>query len=420
MEIIGERTRGKIVRAIYLVAFLTAVHYAFVIYINSSYLGTFVSNRNLGFLYVLAAIATIFAIPKLSRILKMVGQFVTVTTILFLDFLAISTLAITSSPIFSETSTFRIGDSVALIQNNSTLLPWIPAVIIVAFLLFQILIVLNRILMDIYLEEFSKYNETGGTRGWFLTSMNLAFVLSPFIVGAIVTGENDGFWKIYSISAIFLLLAILVVWKKLRHVKDVIYHSPPFFQTIKKIARNKNIGNIYLSSLLLEFFYSWMVIYTPIYLHKEIGLEWNQIGIIFSIMLTAFIIFELPLGKIADKYLGEKEILTTGFVIIAITTGLLTFIKGSSVVIWSLALFGTRIGASFIEIMNETYFFKKVLATDTDIIGFFRNTGPTGYIMGPALASVILYFVDYKYLFLILGIIMLFGIKFSLSIKDTL
>src|SRR3989338_8965428 len=180
MEIIGERTRGKIVRAIYLVAFLTAVHYAFVIYINSSYLGTFVSNRNLGFLYVLAAIATIFAIPKLSRILKMVGQFVTVTTILFLDFLAISTLAITSSPIFSETSTFRIGDSVALIQNNSTLLPWIPAVIIFAFLLFQILIVLNRILMDIYLEEFSKYNETGGTRGWFLTSMNLAFVLSPF------------------------------------------------------------------------------------------------------------------------------------------------------------------------------------------------------------------------------------------------
>ena len=36
------------------------------------------------------------------------------------------------------------------------------------------------------------------------------------------------------------------------------------------------------------------------------------------------------LGKIADKYLGEKEILTAGFIIISVSTGLLTFINSKS------------------------------------------------------------------------------------------
>ena len=91
-----------------------------------------------------------------------------------------------------------------------------------------------------------------------------------------------------------------------------------------------------------------------------------------------------------------------------------------SLAVWALLLFATRVGASAIEVMNETYFFKKVHASDSDIIGFFRNAGPFAYIIGPAIASTLLYFIDYKYLFIILGVIMLFGTRLSLSIKDTL
>ena len=406
--------------AIYFVAFLTSTHYAFVVYINSSYLENFIAKENLGFLYVVAAMFTIITIPYLSKILKNFGQFRTVLSVLTIDLVAIISMAAMSSPLFSKTILFPVSDGAISVENINELTPWIPAIVILSFLIFQISIVLNRILLDIYLEEFSKDSETGSNRGWFLTAMNLAFVFSPFIVGKIVTGGNEGFWKVYLISAAFSLLSIVIISNKLRWVKDVTYHSPPFLQTIKKIFRNKNILNIYTSSLLLEFFYSWMVIYMPIYLYKDIGLNWSQIGIVFSVMLTAFVIFELPLGKIADKYLGEKEILTAGFIILAVSTSLLTFIESKSLVIWSLALFATRVGASAIEIMNDTYFFKKVRASDTDTISFFRNASPIAYVIGPALASVILYFIDYKYLFLILGIIMLSGIKFSLSIKDTL
>lgn len=412
--------KKSVTRIIYLITFLTSVHYAFVVYINSSYLSEFVSKEKLGILYVVASTISILIISNLSRALRRWGQFKVAISILVVDLMAIGTLAVTSSPILKDTTEFSLSDGVVSVQNINQLMPFIPAMVIISFLVFQIAIVLNRIILDIYMEKFSKDSETGGNRGWFLTAVNSAFVLSPFIVGKIITDNNNGFWKIYAISAGFIALAILMISTRLKHIKDVNYHNPPYLQTVTKIFKNKNIRNICLSSFLLEFFYSWMVIYTPIYLHERIGLEWNEIGIVFSVMLTAFVLLQLPLGKLADKYLGEKEILTAGFIIMAISTGLLTFIDSRSLVFWTIALFLTRVGASAIEIMNDTYFFKKISPTDSDIISFYRNASPIAYIIGPTLAVLTLYFVDYKYLFLILCIITLSGVKFSLSIKDTL
>lgn len=417
---ISPENKNRIIKTLYLITFLTSAHYAFIVYINSSYLSVFVSKENLGILYVLASIVSILTISRIPKILRYLGQFKTAITVLTLDMLAVLTMAWTASPFLKNTTTFTLSDGVVSVENINKLVEWLPAIAIISFIMFQVSIVLNRIVLDTYLEEFSKNSETGNNRGFFLASVNLAFVLSPFIVGKIATGASDGFWKVYLISAGFILLSLAIISTKLRHVKDVNYHSPPISETVAKIYRNKNIFNIYISSFMLEFFYSWMVIYTPIYLHEVVGLNWERIGIIFSIMLTSFVILQIPLGKLADKYLGEKEILTAGFIIMALSTGILTFINTNSLMVWAIALFMTRVGASAVEVMNDTYFFKKVKPTDSDVISFFRNASPIAYIVGPTLASGALYFVDYKYLFLILGAITLSGTIFSLRIKDTL
>jgi MFS family permease len=417
---LSSEDKNKTVKILYFVSFFTSFHYALVAYINSSYLANFIAEGKIGFLYSLGSILTILTIPNLSKVLKKIGQFKTVLSALFINLISILTLAATASPALKVATSFPLTDGNVFVDNFNSLTPWVPLLAIGSFLMFQISLVLNYILLDIYLKEFSKKSETGSDRGWFLLAINSAFVLSPFLVGMIITGQDDGFWKIYLISSLFIFLALTVVFSKLRDVKDIEYHNPPFLQTAKKVANNKNILSIYLSSFLLSFFYSWMVIYTPIYLHENIGFDWSEIGTIFSIMLTAFVILQLPLGKIADKYLGEKEILTIGFLIMAISTGLLSFIDSKSLITWSIALFMTRVGASAIEIMNDTYFFKKVKAEDTDIISFYRNANPVAYIVGPTLASLILYFIDYKYLFLVLGAITLSGTIFSLRIKDTL
>jgi MFS family permease len=125
------------------------------------------------------------------------------------------------------------------------------------------------------------------------------------------------------------------------------------------------------------------------------------------------------LGYIADKYIGEKEILVTGFIILAGSTALMSFVDSNSFWIWALVLFMTRVGASMIEIMTETYFFKKITSTDVSIIGAFRMTRPFIYTLSPLLGSLLLFVIDSKYLFLLLGIFMLYGIRHALILHDT-
>jgi len=163
-----------------------------------------------------------------------------------------------------------------------------------------------------------------------------------------------------------------------------------------------------------------MVIYTPIYLHEHIGLPWVTIGIVFTVMLLPFALFEYPLGKLADKKLGEKEIMTAGIIILAITTATLSFIGSAHIIVLSLILFGTRTGASMIEVTSESYFFKKISGADSELLGFFRMTSPLAYIVGPIVASSVLVFIDFRFLFLTLGIIMLFALRYSLTLHDTL
>ncbi len=88
---------------------------------------------------------------------------------------------------------------------------------------------------------------------------------------------------------------------------------------------------------------------------------------------------------------------------------------------WDSILFVTRIGASIIEVMCDTYFFKKVDSLNANIISFFRMSNPIAYIVAPLFAVIMLNFfsLELQYLFLALGLIMFIGLKFSLSLEDT-
>ena len=82
-------------------------------------------------------------------------------------------------------------------------------------------------------------------------------------------------------------------------------------------------------------------------------------------------------------------------------------------------MFVTRIGASMIEITTEVHLFKRIDADNINILGLFRSVRPVAYLISPVIASILLLTIDFKYLFLILGVIMMYGVRYSLSIKDT-
>ncbi len=378
--------------AVYFIGFLFAFHTALPTFINSSFLNVFITERLLNLVYVLASIFTIILFFMIPYILKRFGNYRMAVFLILSEMVALLGLIFSQKPILLVSF-------------------FIISLVSISFIYFS---------LDIFLEGFSKNKETGQIRGTYLTLGNLAWIFSPLIVGLIL--KNGDYWKIYLAALIFLIPILFILVKGLRNFDDSKYEATSFWQTLKEICRNKNIKNIFITTFLLNFFYSWMTIYTPLYLHKYIGFSWSEIGIIFGIMLIPFVILQFPLGRIADKILGEKEILSFGFVIMSIATAILFFIpEHSSLWLWATILFITRIGASSVEVMGDTYFFKKVNNLNANIISFFRISRPLAYVLGPLVMTLSLSLIgpDRGQLFLILGLIMLFGLWFSLGLKDT-
>ncbi len=376
---------------IYVLGFLFAFHTSLPAFINSSFLNIYISDKTIGLIYTIASIITIIFLFLTPLILKRVGNF---KVSLFLVFFEIVSLA-------------------GLILSKNFFL-------LVGFFISSLVIIpLIYLVFDIYLESYSHDFVTGKIRGAYLTLSNLAWIFSPLIVGLILT--NGDYWKVYFSALIFLIPIFFIVILFFRKFKDPEYETVSVLKTIKEIRNNKNINNVLKINFLLNFFYAWMTIYTPLYLHEYSGFSWSEIGLIFSIMLIPFILTQFPLGKIADEKLGEKEILIGGFLIMSISTFSLFFIPlGSSLWFWAVFLFITRLGASSVEVMSSAYFFKMVNNSKANLISCLGISRALAYIIGPLSLSICLLLIgDKGKLFLVLGLIMLLGIWFSINLRDT-
>lgn len=375
--------------AIYLSAFFLSLHFSVTLYINSSFLAGHFDERSIGVIYTLGALGTIVTLSLIPKILRRLGNYAATMLFTIIEILLFLALSFFSNSVIL---------AMIFIVHSS----------IIAILLFN---------FDVFTESNSIDETTGKTRGIFLTTMNFATVLGPFLAGMFISDAD--FSKVYTLSAIFLLPVLLVAILHFRNFKDPEYREFKFGEATKKIWRDKDIHAILMTNFLLQFFYSWMIIYMPVYLNTHMGFSWTEIGTIFGLMLLPFVFLELPLGEIADKRLGEKEMLVAGFFVMALSTFSLSFIESGAIVLWTILLFFTRIGAAAVEVMSETYFFKKIDASDTNTLSFFRHTRPIAFVLGPLTAAVFLSFFDIQYLFIALGVLMLTGIHFALLIEDT-
>lgn len=382
-------TRSSGAFVIYILGFLFALHATLPIYINSSFLSLISPEKFVGIIYSIGSAATILTFFVAPPILRKFGGYRTAIAFILLELLSLIALAFLKSPAF----------------------------LIFFFITSLVAIAIIGFIIDLFLENVSSDNKTGKIRGIFLTSVNMAWIVSPLITSFILT--NGDYWKIYVAAAALLLPVLFIVKRNLKNFKDNNYDKTPLSKTIKEIWKGKDIRNIFMISFLMQFFFAWMVIYAPIYLHNRIGFDWGQIGILFSVMLLPYILTELPLGKIADERLGEKEIMSIGFIIMAVSTGIISFISNGNFFLWMAILFITRIGASMVEIMSETYFFKKTTVSQMQTVSMFRTTKPLAYIIAPITATILFYFIEFKFIFIILGFLMFYGLRFSMALKDT-
>lgn len=385
------RLKSHVIYTIAIIGFIYTLHMVLPMYSNSSFLELFASERTIGIIYMMGSAVTILGFLFIPFILHKLGNYATTLWLVTIQIFLFFGLTSTSD----------------------------PKIIAILFILETAVVALIGFCLDVFLEVYSDTEHVGVIRGMYLTTMNSAWVIAP-LIGTLIIGTINDYRNVYVASLFMLFPLFYLVYRNFPRFKDPHYHHPSLLYTVSKFLKNPNHFRLLLINTVLQVFYAWMVVYSPVYLHIVVGLNWTEIGIILTVMLIPFPLLQWPLGRLADKKYGEKEIMMIGFALLGLSTIGLAAITSTSVFVWALALLITRIGAASAEVMIETYFFKTVNARDPNLLGFFRITRSISYFMAPLITGFVLLFtMNRSYLFVSIGIICLCAMIPVWKLDDT-
>lgn len=361
---------------------------AFWLYMSSSYLRAASGTENVGLFYGVVFACVLGLLFLLPGFIRRLGKTTLLSLLLFFLALAMLVLSILS-----------------------------PSFLGMALL--GTVIVINSVawvVIDIILEDFSTDNSSGRIRGWHLMLMNTGILAGPLLASQLM--DRVGFWGIFLASAFLYVLVFLWIILGLHSVNFHFKREVAWKGFWRKIRTTPDILRIYGVSFALEFFYVVMIVYMPLRL-LDLGFSWTQIGLIFTVMLLPFVIIQYPLGVLADKRWGEKEMLLIALAILAVSTGVAAFSSSTSLGFWMVVLFVTRIGAAAIEVLRDAYFYKQIDGDDGDIIAFFRTTRPTANIVVAILGAVLLLWFPLTIVFILSVLVSVSVLCMTFSLKDT-
>lgn len=378
----------KKVKLISFISFLLGFSQAFLMYVLSAYFKQALGSENVSVFFFGAYAVVLLLLLNIHKLIKKLGE----ETTFFLLALA------------------QVGIGVFLVFFPPSV---VGILLLMAYIVVSYLVI---VVLDIILEAFSDDRRSGRIRGLHLVIVNAGFLLGPFLSTHIL--------KVYDFSGLFFIsmlinMCIFVVGLiGLRSKNSKFDGELTARDLVKKVFVNSNLMRIYAISVVLEFFYALMVVYTPLYLLDR-GLGWDSIGIIFTIMLIPFVILQYPAGVLADKKIGEKEMIIAALIIMAISTISVFFIRANSILVWGAVLFLTRIGAALIEVLRDSYFYKKIDGRNMDIISFFRTARSVAYISAAALSALLLLFFPLKSIFLLVAFVALIALYPAFKLQDS-
>lgn len=370
------------------VTFLVGFTEAVIIYVISSFFELSAKTENVGMFYVFSYLIVLFLLLNLHKIARIIGK-------AFVFYLAVLIkIIVLALLVFFDTSNFGIALMVAYIISSA--IEWVT--------------------LDVIVESFSKDSLSGRIRGLHLTILNIGFIFGPLISAYLM--KNLGFHGIFIFVMVFNCFTLVFSLISFRDVNHRFEQYLSVRGLIRKILQRKNVMRIYYVSFVLEFFFAVMTIYIPIYF-LDAGFSWAQIGKIFTIMLIPFVIVQYPIGLLADKKFGEKEMLIFSIIILGFFTLLAYFVESRSIVVWAAVLFATRVGAALLEVLRDSYFYKRVDGHDIDLINFFRTAMPAAYIFSAAIFSVFFFFFhNVKAAFILAGLVAFSALYPAIKLVD--
>lgn len=380
----------KNLKLVFLAMFFFSLYIALTSYVNSSFMEELGIGKYINGIYFFSSLFAVGALWSVPFFIKKFGTRVTMITLLMLSLTSLLGLLLSVSPFLH-------------------------------IFFFLILLILNFVIifqMDVFLNRFSDTEYTGRIRGLFFTLINFTWAISSLIAGYGI--DTFGMKSIYGLGVMSICITSIVFFS---HFKKVRFEVPPLsnpFIAYKKMTENRDKRNIFSLSFLLHSFYAMAIIYLPYHLHYVIGFSWIDIGFLLLIANLPFLLLEYPVGKIADVYLGEQELMITGLAIAALGTFGFALVSTPSILLWSFVLILSRIGIALLETTTESYFFKIIDKQSIEQISIQRTVIPLAYVFVPLLGFIVSFFFETSLtLFILIGIFLLIGIYPAARIHDT-
>lgn len=371
--------------------FFAAGHFFLILYILTPYLALYMSEAQTGLIIAAGSAVTLGAFFFMGRLVRAYGARNLAVTFGFIQAVALSILAL--SP--------HVTIVIFLVIVASS----IPSLIAYQF--------------DLLLEAtMQEEHDTGRVRALFLTATNLALIAAPLLTGALL-GDGDQYARIFLLATVSLtpFLALFLL-EKLPTIE------PPSIRKVRETClclwADADLRATAAASLVLRFFYGLAPFYISLYLHTELGFAWSDLGWVFAVMLLPFVLVMYPVGHLADTWLGDKELMVAGFIVIALSFAAVGLISAATpLLLIATILFMTRVGGAIVEATTEAHFFRKISARDANSVGVYRMTSPLGSLVAPLIGSALLVTGNYLLFFFVTGgLILVLGVAAALAIKD--
>lgn len=375
--------------------FFAVAHFYLIVYIYTPYLATMISAETAALSIALGAIVTLAVFPYLPRMVVRHGP--QKMAIIFAGIEGIILLLLGAQP------------------------PALLAVILVAlscaippFIVYQLDLMLEASVTD--------EDTTGRVRTGFVTTGNIALILSPILL-SVLLGNSNRYDLVFIAAALSIIPFILLMF-----VHTLPQIKPPSLRSIRStgvaLFKDHDERAIALSNFLLQFFFHIFPLYVPLYLHTVLGMPWSDLGWVLAVSLIPNVVLEYPAGWLADTQFGDKALLAIGYSIGGLSFASLTFVTATTS-IWIILsiLVMMRIGTSLIEAMTEAHFFRRVSSDDAEAVSIFRMMRPLGALTAPIIGTILLSTVTYSGLFVFSGfgtlIIGVWAAYMLQNLKDT-
>ncbi len=266
----------------------------------------------------------------------------------------------------------------------------------------------------IIVKDRSKKGQLSGNEGFLYSFMNLSWVIAPLIGGYLASSLGSRY--VFLFASLFLLFG-LVTFKavKIRDSRVKKNIDSNIKKNFMEFFKDRDRFFAYVLGAGVVMWFTLIYLFMPLYIIKS-GLDELWIGYFLFAISVPLIFTEYKFSKMASKF-GFKKLFMTGFMFAGLIAIACFYAPN---IYWIMVLLViSSFGMAMVEPTVEAYFFDVLKKGESSrFYGPYNTRADVGGLIARVLATILLVFLPFEYLFLLFAAFMFAMLFFVWRMRD--